>query len=90
MKDCLKYGLVVYAVPVEIGAEQERESTWFQGYTDKFFIDRGVLYHFLYGGMAYLMAMRFIMAHGKVMCTTIPRKNALELMKKGIRSVEGL
>lgn len=90
LKDCLKYGLVAYAIPVEIGAEQERESTWFQGYTDKFFIDRGVLYHFLYGGLAYLMAVRFIMAHGKVMCVTIPRKNALALMKKGIKSVEGL
>ena len=90
LKDCLKYGLVVYAVPVEIGEEQERESTWFEGYTDKFFIDRGVLYHFLYGGLAYLMAVRFILAHEKVMCVTIPRKNALELMKKGIKSVEGL
>ena len=90
LKDCLKYGLVVYAIPVEIGLEIERESTWFVGYTDKFFIDRGVLYHFLYGGLAYPMAVRFILAHGKVMCQEIPRKNALALMRKGIQSVEGL
>lgn len=90
LKDCLRYGMKVYAVPVEIGAEQERESTWFNGYTDKFFIDRGVLYHFLYGKLAWLMAVRFIMAHGRVMCAEIPKKNALALMKKGIRSVEGL
>ncbi|MDE7322984.1 MAG: glycosyltransferase family 2 protein [Lachnospiraceae bacterium] len=90
LKDCLHYGLSVYAVPVEIGAEQERESTWFNGYTDKFFIDRGVLYHFLYGRLAYLMAVRFIMAHGKVMCVEIPRKSALALMRKGIKSVEGM
>ncbi|MBD5452180.1 MAG: glycosyltransferase family 2 protein [Lachnospiraceae bacterium] len=90
LKDCLKYGLKVYAIPIEIGQERERESTWFQGYTDKFFIDRGVLYHFLYGALAYPMAVRFIAAHGKVMCEEIPKKNALALMKKGIRSVEGL
>lgn len=90
LKDCLKYGLVVYAVPIEIGEERERESTWFQGYNDKFFIDRGVLYHFLYGGLAYLMSVRFLLVHGKVMCTKIPMKNALALMKKGIKSVEGL
>ncbi len=90
LKDCLKYGLVVYAVPIEIGEECERESTWFQGYNDKFFIDRGVLYHFLYGGLAYLMSVRFLLVHGKVMCTKIPMKNALALMKKGIKSVEGL
>lgn len=88
LKDCLKYGMKIYAVPVEIGAERERESTWFRGYTDKFFIDRGVLYHFMYGALAYPMAVRFIMAHGNVMCVEIPKKNALALMKKGIKSVE--
>ena len=90
LKDCLKYGLAVYAVPVEIGEERERESTWFRGYNDKFFIDRGVLYHFLYGSFAYLMSVRFLLVHGKVMCTKIPMKNALALMKKGMKSVEGL
>ena len=89
LKDCLKYGLKVYAVPVEIGAEKERQSTWFNGYTEKFFIDRGVLYHFLYGKLAYIMAVRFIMAHGAVMCKDLPKKKALELMKNGICSVRG-
>jgi len=90
LHDCLQYGMKVYAVPVELGAERERESTWFKGYTDKFFLDRGVLYHFLYGRFAHLMAARFIAAHGKVMCQEIPKKNALALMKKGIASVEEL
>ncbi len=90
LKDCLRYGLKVYATPIEIGMERERESTWFQGYTDKFFIDRGVLYHFLYGRFAWLMAVRFIAAHGRVMCTEIPKKNALALMRKGIQSVKML
>ena len=87
LKDCLKYGMKVYAVPVEIGAEKERQSTWFNGYTEKFFTDRGVLYHFLYGKLAYLMAVRFILAHGSVMCKDISKKEALKLMKQGIASV---
>ena len=90
LKDCLSYGFKVYATPVELGAETERESTWFHGYHEKFFIDRGVLYHFLYGKLAGLMAVRFLMAHGKVMCQEIPGKKALQLMKAGIRSVRGL
>ncbi len=89
LKECIKYGMRVYAVPIELGGERERESTWFKGYTDKFFIDRGVLYHFLYGALAYPMAVRFIAAHGDKMCAEIPRRNALALMKKGIRSVGG-
>lgn len=90
LRDCLNYGLKVYAVPVEIGEERERESTWFKGYTEKFFLDRGVLYHFLYNRLAYFMAARFILVHGNVMCGEIPPKAALQLMKKGIHSVRGL
>lgn len=87
LKDCISYGLKVYAVPVEIGEETVRESTWFNGYSSKFFIDRGVLYHFLYGKLAWPMAVRFIAAHGKVMCQEIPPKAALKLMRQGIDSV---
>ena len=47
----------VYATPAELGSETERESTWFDGYHEKFFIDRGVLYHFLYGKLAGLMCL---------------------------------
>lgn len=90
LKDCLKYGLKAYAVPVTIGTEVERESTWFHGYHEKFFVDRGVLYHFLYGRLAGIMAVRFLLAHGGVMCQEISRKEALAMMKRGIRSVRHL
>lgn len=90
LKDCINYGLKVYAVPVEIGREVERESTWFKGYTEKFFKDRGVLYHFLYGKLAWAMSLRFILVHGQRMCKDIPRKKALDLMKQGIKSVKHL
>jgi glycosyltransferase involved in cell wall biosynthesis len=88
LKDCIKYGFSTYTIPVELGEEKVRESTWFKGYTDKFFLDRGVLYHFLYGWMAYPMSVRFIKAKRKIMCNEIPEKNALALMKKGIESVK--
>lgn len=90
LKDCLKIGFKVYAVPVEIGMEVERESTWFHGYHEKFFVDRGVLYHFLYGRLAIPMALRFLLAHGDVMCKEIPRKEAFAMMKRGIGSVRHL
>lgn len=88
LKDCLKYGMKVYATTVELGAETERESTWFNGYTEKFFYDRGYLYHFLYGKLASVMAYRFILAHGKIMCTDIPKSKAISLMKNGIRDAK--
>lgn len=88
LKDCLKQGMKVYTMPVELGEEQERESTWFKGYTEKFFYDRGYLYHFLYGKLAYPMACRFLLAHGKMMCQEIPVKQALQFMKKGIKDAK--
>lgn len=62
--DCLKKGLHLYGETEEIGEEVYRESTWFKGYNEKFFVDRGVLYHYLYGRMARLFSLRFLISHG--------------------------
>lgn len=59
--DCLRAGLRVYGIPIEIGEERPRPSTWFFGFDYKFFHDRGVLYHVLYGKMAGLMGLRFLL-----------------------------
>lgn len=85
LRDCLKAGLVIYAVPDCIGEEIPGPSTWFSGYTEKFFTDRGVLYHYLYGRLAGLFALRFLLKHKDEMCKEIPLKNAYKLMKTGIQ-----
>lgn len=46
IKELMDKGIQVYTSPEVIGRETESESTWFSGYHDKFFFDRGVLYHF--------------------------------------------
>lgn len=86
LRDCLKSGLKIYAVPVCIGEETERESTWFHGYTKKFFTDRGVLYYYLYGKLSRIFALRFLLKNKKEMCAEIPFKEAYALIKEGIRS----
>lgn len=85
LRDCLKKGLKIYTSPVEIGGETFRESTWFHGYNEKFFTDRGVLYHYLYGRLAVLFSLRFLLAHRTKMCGKIRLGSAFTLMKKGIR-----
>lgn len=84
LHDCLKKGLHLYAVTEEIGEEVYRESTWFKGYNEKFFTDRGVLYHFLYGKLARLFSLRFLYANRKEMCREISFWEAYGKMKKGI------
>lgn len=86
--DCLRKHLRLYAVPVTIGRERRREeidSTWFHGFNEKFFYDRGVLYHYLYGCMAVPFSLRFLLAHRREMCREIPARQAFALMRKGIR-----
>ncbi len=85
LRDCLRQGLKIMASPEVIGEEKERESTWFHGYNDKFFRDRGVLYHFLYGRMAVPFALRFLWAHKEEMCGEMEWKRAYGLMAEGIR-----
>lgn len=85
VSDCIRAGLKVYAIPVEIGEEVPRPSTWFDGYHEKFFYDRGVLYHALYGRLAALMGMRFLLKNREEMCSgEIDFKRAQRLLRKGI------
>lgn len=87
IKQFMDKGYTVYASPITIGKEAEGESTWFKGYTEKFFFDRGVLYHFLYGKLAKLWALRFLYAHRAKMCQQYSIKQAYHMMKQGICSV---
>ena len=86
--ECLKKRFKIYAVPIKIGKEVPRPSTWFHGYTEKFFFDRGVLYYYLYGKLRHVMAIRFLIAHKGVMCQEISVKKAFELMCKGMEEAK--
>lgn len=89
LKDCLKAGLKIYSHTVCIGEEVERESTWFSGYHEKFFKDRGVLYHHLYGRLALPLSFRFLWVHRGEMCREIPLKQAYSWMKDGVHEAKG-
>lgn len=85
IKECITKRLKVFRVPITIGTEVPRPSTWFSGYHEKFFFDRGVLYYHLYGCMAKPLAMRFLVKHKAQMCREIPVRKAYALMKDGMR-----
>lgn len=89
LHDCLKKRLHLYTNVNEIGEEIYRESTWFKGYGSGFFFDRGVLYHHLYGSLAGIFSLRFLLIRGHFgrgeMFEEIPLKKAYGLMMQGIR-----
>ncbi len=84
LKEFMNKGYRVYTAPVTIGREEAGDSTWFAGYNEKFFHDRGVLYHYLYGRLAPAMALRFLLAHRSKMCVDTTLKQAYAWMKAGI------
>ena len=88
LKDCLKAGLKIYSHTACIGEETERESTWFSGYHEKFFRDRGVLYHYLYGKLALPLAFRFLWVHRHQMCREVSLRQAYSWMRDGVREAK--
>lgn len=87
--DCIKKGLKAYAIPVTLGKEEPRPSTWFNGYNEKVFFDRGVLYVPLYGVLAKPLAIRWLLAHRSTFFKDNQEitnwKQAYKLMKKGMK-----
>ena len=88
LHDCLKKGLKVLAVPVAIAKlHDDRPSTWFQGYNEKYYFDKGVLYAQIYGWRAPMIALYNCLRHGKGRYKEWGWKRAYGKMREGIRSV---
>ena len=91
--DCVKNRFKIYALPVTIGREEFRPSTWFNGYNEKYFFDKGALYVPLYGVLAKPLAIRWLLAHRKVFFADRSQdintwKQAYKIMKKGMKEVK--
>lgn len=84
LKEFMSKGYKVYTAPVTIARETGGNSTWFEGYGEKFFHDRGVLYHYLYGRLGRAMALRFLLAHKEKMCGQASFSQAYGWMKAGL------
>lgn len=81
LKEFMDKGYKVYTAPVTIGREEATGSTWFSGYDEKFFRDKGVLYRCLYGKLAGILALRFLLAHREKLCAEVPLLQAYRWMR---------
>lgn len=60
LKDCIKNKLKIIAVPEYIAyLEEDRPSTWFNGYNEKLLMDTGASYSILFKSSFYLRALYF-------------------------------
>ena len=83
LKACFDAGLKVYSHSYVLGNCAKDTSTWFVGYNEKYFYDKGVLVRKLFPRSAYLMALYFGL-HFKRSTSLTPLKR-LRLVYAGVR-----
>lgn len=87
--DCLKKKLKVITVPVSLGTVNQEKSTWFKGYTNKYFFDKGALFGHLSCNFAYLLGLQYAMRKYKSFKTEYTFFYVLGMIYKGITETRG-
>jgi glycosyltransferase involved in cell wall biosynthesis len=85
LHDCIKNKLKVIAVPVTIGTVSQLESSWFSGYTVKYFNDKGALFKKIYPRLASLMIVQFAIRKNNTHKSKMNMQRSIELMLNGAR-----
>lgn len=61
---CLQAKLKGYSFKTQIGTVKQEESTWFRGYNERYYYDRGALFYAMYGGWAKAILCFFELRKG--------------------------
>lgn len=84
--DCLKAGLKIYYVPIQIAKLETQSSEWFFGFDEKFFYQRGCATRYMLGLMPSLLyGLYYVLTKRSLYSETISMKAALKALFKGIR-----
>ena len=85
--ECLNKGLKLVAAPISIAElTDNRDSSWFEGYNDKFFFDKGIIYSLLYKKASRLIAFYNCFKHRNGRYKDYGWKKAYRKMLSGIKS----
>lgn len=83
--DCQRAGLVIYYVPVEIASVAQEDSTWFNGFDETFFENRGATTRYILGaGVASAYALYYVVRKRSIYGDTISPGAALRAIFRGI------
>lgn len=81
----LKSGLKVYKSTENIGSVAQNKSTWFEGYTDKFFEDKGALFKALSPRLYPILILQLILRRRLPLPETMAPSRALRRMFIGAK-----
>lgn len=83
--DAMRAGLKIVYVPVRIAGLLDTESTWFKGYTKKFFINRGAGYYRMTNMFYHILIWQFALRKYKLYGSEISPIDAIKAMYEGAR-----
>ncbi|MEK0313680.1 glycosyltransferase family A protein [Cohnella sp. 56] len=86
--ECLRKGLKVFTNTAVIGHVKQDNSTWFEGYTDKYFIDKGVFFSFVSRRLAGILSLHYAIRYRKKFKGIKSWREIYLLMKIGIREID--
>ena len=78
----LKKHLKLYSSKMFIGKIINGESTWFEGYNEKYFFDKGALFTAISYRFRHILMLQYLIRHKEVL-THYKLKEAYKIMKKG-------
>lgn len=84
--ECLKKGIKIHSNKSIIAKIEEGQSSWFTGYNEKFFYDKGALFAAISKKSAYLLALQFVIRKRKLYLDNLTTRAALNNMILGIRN----
>lgn len=84
---CLKKRLKIYYLPIEIGTVAQETSTWFHGFTEQYFYQRGATTRYYMGKkVAYIYGLYFIFAKYNIYKHNCSLRLAFKALTKGIKN----
>ena len=87
ISDCIRKKLKVYESEKIIGYVSHETSTWFEGYTEKYFIDKGAFYACFTKSFPFLWCLQFAIRRKNLYIKEIDFIKACYLMKQGIKLI---
>lgn len=85
LREALRKGLKIYTYPKTIGTVNQIESSWFTGYNEKFFFDKGALLNAIFPLLKYLVGMIYFPWRFKNQ-TELSQNRIRILIQAGIRA----
>lgn len=86
--ECFKKGLKIMSAPIEIGRLTKGNSSWFKGFDNSYFYDKGALFKVLFGKKGYIMMLIFILRKYKIIKKDCTLFNAIKSSYRGYKSLE--